>query len=89
MLIDFKSGVAERDSAVKLDAEEMRLQVSLCGIAARAEMEYEPEQGLVCYLVEREPDKTRARRTAQRAGAGRGGCDCRRDGDGDPRPPLP
>jgi DNA helicase-2/ATP-dependent DNA helicase PcrA len=54
-LIDFKSGNAERDSAVKLDSEEMRLQVSLYGIAARAEMEYEPEQGLVRYLAESDP----------------------------------
>jgi DNA helicase II / ATP-dependent DNA helicase PcrA len=54
-LIDFKSGDAESDSAVKLDSEEMKLQVSLYGIAARAEMEYEPEQGLVRYLAERDP----------------------------------
>jgi DNA helicase-2/ATP-dependent DNA helicase PcrA len=54
-LIDFKSGDAERDSAVKLDSEEMRLQVSLYGIAARAEMAYEPEQGLVRYLAETNP----------------------------------
>lgn len=54
-LIDFKSGDAEHDSAVKLDSEEMRLQVSLYGIAARSEMEYEPEQGLVRYLGEKDP----------------------------------
>jgi DNA helicase-2/ATP-dependent DNA helicase PcrA len=54
-LIDFKSGDAESDSAVKLDSEEMRLQVSLYGIAARSEMEYEPEQGLVRYLGETDP----------------------------------
>ena len=54
-LIDFKSGDAERDSTVKLDSEEMRLQVSLYGIAARSEMEYEPEQGLVRYLGESNP----------------------------------
>jgi DNA helicase-2/ATP-dependent DNA helicase PcrA len=56
-LIDFKSGDAEHDSSVKLDSEEMRLQVSLYGIAARAEMEYEPEQGLVRYLAEPDPAK--------------------------------
>ncbi len=54
-LIDFKSGDAEHDSVVKLDSDEMRLQVSLYGIAARAEMEYEPEQGLVRYLAESDP----------------------------------
>ncbi|HEY3491839.1 MAG TPA: PD-(D/E)XK nuclease family protein, partial [Solirubrobacterales bacterium] len=55
-LIDFKSGEAKSDLAMKLDAEEMRLQVSLYGIAARAEMEYEPERGLVRYLGEPSPD---------------------------------
>lgn len=54
-LIDFKSGDAEHDSAVKLDSEEMKLQVSLYGIAARKEMEYEPERGLVRYLGESNP----------------------------------
>ncbi|HWT90019.1 MAG TPA: ATP-dependent DNA helicase [Solirubrobacterales bacterium] len=56
-LIDFKSGEASSDLAMKLDAEEMRLQVSLYGIAARAEMEYEPERGLVRYLGEKNPDE--------------------------------
>lgn len=54
-LIDFKSGEASSDLAMKLDAEEMRLQISLYGIAARAEMEYEPERGLVRYLGEENP----------------------------------
>lgn len=54
-LIDFKSGEASSDVAVKLDADEMRLQVSLYGLAARAEMEYEPERGLVRYLAESDP----------------------------------
>jgi ATP-dependent DNA helicase UvrD/PcrA len=54
-LVDFKSGDAKHDSAVKLDTDEMRLQVSLYGIAARAEMEYEPERGLVRYLAEEDP----------------------------------
>lgn len=51
-LIDFKSGEADSDLAMKLDSDEMRLQVSLYGIAARREMEYEPECGLVRYLAE-------------------------------------
>ncbi|MCZ7434863.1 ATP-dependent DNA helicase [Micromonospora sp. WMMC241] len=54
-LIDFKSGEAASDSAMKLDSDEMRLQVSLYGIAARREMEYEPERGLVRYLAEPDP----------------------------------
>ena len=42
---------------MKLDADEMRLQVSLYGLAARAKMEYEPERGLVRYLGEDDPSK--------------------------------
>ena len=56
-LIDFKSGEAEADIAVKLDREEMQLQISLYGIAARDEMEYETERGLVRYLGEPDPEK--------------------------------
>lgn len=56
-LIDFKSGEANSDLAMKLDSDEMRLQVSLYGLAARREMEYEPEQGLVRYLAESDPDE--------------------------------
>jgi DNA helicase-2/ATP-dependent DNA helicase PcrA len=55
-LIDFKSGDAEHDNAVKLDSEEMSLQVSLYAIAARTEMEYKPERGLVRYLAEADPE---------------------------------
>ncbi|MGY1640836.1 ATP-dependent helicase [Geodermatophilus sp. SYSU D00703] len=54
-LIDFKSGEAASDVAMKLDSDEMRLQVSLYGIAARRELEYEPERGLVRYLAESDP----------------------------------
>lgn len=57
-LIDFKSGEAGSDLAMKLTQEEMQLQVSLYGIAAKAELEYEPEKGLVRYLDE--PDTKKA-----------------------------
>lgn len=56
-LVDFKSGDTEHDNAVKLDSEKMKLQVSLYGIAARAEMEYEPDQALVRYLAETDPER--------------------------------
>lgn len=49
-LIDFKSGDPESDKHQKLDEEEMRLQVALYAIAAKKELEYQPEQGLVRYL---------------------------------------
>ncbi len=51
-LIDFKTGEAESDVRMKLDEELMRLQVTLYALAARKELEYEPEQGLVRYLGE-------------------------------------
>jgi DNA helicase-2/ATP-dependent DNA helicase PcrA len=54
-LIDFKSGDAESDAATKLDEDEMRLQISLYGLAAKRELEYEPDRGLVRYLGEVDP----------------------------------
>jgi len=48
-LIDFKSG-DERADAKKLDEEEMSLQVGIYAVAAKSELEYEPEQGMVRYL---------------------------------------
>ena len=49
-LIDFKSGDPESDKHQKLDDEEMRLQVALYAVAAKKELEYQPERGLVRYL---------------------------------------
>jgi DNA helicase-2/ATP-dependent DNA helicase PcrA len=56
-LIDFKSGEPDSDTTSKLDTDEMRLQVSLYGLAAKHELEYEPERGLVRYLGEDDPAK--------------------------------
>ncbi len=56
-LVDFKSGESESDISSKLDSDEMRLQVTLYGLAAQRELEYEPERGLVRYLGEEDPDK--------------------------------
>lgn len=49
-LIDFKSGHPESDNHQKLDEDEMKLQVGIYAIAAKKEMEYQPEKGLVRYL---------------------------------------
>ncbi|HGG59707.1 MAG TPA: Dna2/Cas4 domain-containing protein, partial [Gammaproteobacteria bacterium] len=49
-LIDFKSGDPDSDSHQKLDEEEMQLQIAVYAVAARNELEYEPEKGLVRYL---------------------------------------
>jgi DNA helicase-2/ATP-dependent DNA helicase PcrA len=56
-LIDFKSGGAESDNASKLDEEEMRLQIALYGVAAKKEMEYEPDLGFVRYIGETDSNK--------------------------------
>ena len=56
-IIDFKSGEPDSDNAMKLDEDEMRLQISLYGLAAKRELEYEPELGLVRYLGEQDPTK--------------------------------
>lgn len=56
-LIDFKSGDPESDKHQKLDEDEMRLQVALYAIAAKREMEYKPEQGLVRYLDAEDPSQ--------------------------------
>jgi DNA helicase-2/ATP-dependent DNA helicase PcrA len=49
-LIDFKSGDPESDKHRMLAEHEMKLQVALYAVAAKKELEYEPEQGLVRYL---------------------------------------
>jgi DNA helicase-2/ATP-dependent DNA helicase PcrA len=51
-IIDFKSGEPESDVKMKLDEDEMRLQVTTYGMAAKKELEYEPERGFVRYLGE-------------------------------------
>ncbi|GFN21936.1 ATP-dependent helicase [Thermanaeromonas sp. C210] len=55
-LIDFKSGEGpESEAASGLDEGEMRLQIALYGLAARRELQYEPERGLIRYLGEVDP----------------------------------
>ena len=48
-LIDFKSGEPDSDGR-RLDKEEMKLQVAIYAVAAKKELEYQPERGLVRYL---------------------------------------
>jgi DNA helicase-2/ATP-dependent DNA helicase PcrA len=57
-LVDFKSGDPDSDKHQKLDEEEMRLQVALYAVAAKKELEYQPEQGLVRYLNAENPAKS-------------------------------
>jgi DNA helicase-2/ATP-dependent DNA helicase PcrA len=56
-IIDFKSGDADSDRHQALDHDEMRMQVSIYAVAAKQELEYEPDRGLVRYLGEK--DKTK------------------------------
>ena len=56
-IIDFKSGDADSDNRSALDDDEMRMQVSIYAVAAKQELEYEPDQGLVRYLGEKDKAK--------------------------------
>ena len=49
-LIDFKSGDPDSDKHQKLNEEEMQIQVALYAVAAKKELQYQPDQGLVRYL---------------------------------------
>lgn len=60
-LIDFKSGDPDSDNRSKLDEEEMKLQVGIYALAAKKELEYEPEAGLVRYLGGDEGEKRELR----------------------------
>ncbi len=56
-LIDFKSGDPASDKHQKLDEEEMKLQVAIYALAAKKELEYQPDQGLVRYLDAQDEEK--------------------------------
>lgn len=58
VVIDFKSGDPESDRHQKLDADEMALQVTLYAFAAKKELEYVPERGLVRYLDADDSDRS-------------------------------
>jgi DNA helicase-2/ATP-dependent DNA helicase PcrA len=60
-LIDFKSGDPDSDKHQKLDEKEMQLQVALYAVAAKKELQYQPEQGLVRYLDADDPSKAELR----------------------------
>lgn len=60
-LIDFKSGDPDSDKHTKLDEEEMKLQLAIYALAAKKELEYQPEEGLVRYLGAKQDDKRELR----------------------------
>jgi DNA helicase-2/ATP-dependent DNA helicase PcrA len=49
-LIDSESGEPESDRHQQLDEDEMKLQLGVYAVAARKELLYEPDKGLVRYL---------------------------------------
>lgn len=55
-LIDFKSGRSE-GSASGLSEQMMAMQLGIYGVAAKGEMEFEPDLGLVRYIGERDASK--------------------------------
>jgi len=60
-VIDFKSGDPESDKHQKLDEREMQLQVTLYALAAKKELLYQPDQGLVRYLDAEDKSKSELR----------------------------
>jgi DNA helicase-2/ATP-dependent DNA helicase PcrA len=60
-LIDFKSGNSSGDNASGLSAEMMAMQLGVYGIAAKKELEFEPDVGLVRYVGEKDPDRREVR----------------------------
>ena len=56
-IIDFKSGNAEEDTGTGLSRELMAMQIGVYGLAARDELEYDPQHGLIRYIGERDEQR--------------------------------
>lgn len=52
-IVDFKSGDASDETGSGLSRELMALQIGVYGLAARDELEYDPQHGLIRYIGER------------------------------------
>ena len=59
-IVDFKSGDAEEETGTGLSRELMKLQIGVYGLAARDELEYDPQHGLIRYIGERNREKRQA-----------------------------
>ncbi len=55
-IIDFKSGERGEVTQSGLSENMMRLQIGIYGLAARHELEYEPDRGLIRYIGEDNPE---------------------------------
>lgn len=51
-IVDFKSGDGKDETGSGLNRELMKLQLAIYGMAAREELEYAPQQGLIRYVGE-------------------------------------
>ena len=56
-IIDFKSGDADEDTGSGLSRELMAMQIGVYGLAARDELEYDPQHGLIRYIGERDAQR--------------------------------
>ena len=56
-IVDFKSGERGDENRSGLSEDLMRLQVSLYALAARQELEFEPERGLIRYVGETDAER--------------------------------
>jgi DNA helicase-2/ATP-dependent DNA helicase PcrA len=54
-ILDFKSGDAEEETGSGLTRELMGMQIGVYGLAARHELEYDPQHGVVRYIGEQDP----------------------------------
>lgn len=54
-IVDFKSGDSEDETGSGLNKELMGLQIGVYGLAARDELEFDPQHGLVRYIGEKDP----------------------------------
>ena len=59
-IVDFKSGDSEEETSSGLNRKLMELQIGVYGLAARDELEYDPQHGLIRYIGERRPDRRQA-----------------------------
>ena len=56
-IVDFKSGDSADETGSGLNRKLMGLQIGLYALAARDELEYDPQHGLIRYIGERNPNR--------------------------------
>lgn len=54
-IVDFKSGDGESETGSGLNGKLMALQIGVYGLAAKEELEYEPQHGMIRYIGQRDP----------------------------------